>query len=73
MMIDMEVTPRVRYPDPARARFDLDFTSVWQDGLWLAPRPGIKVRELYQADDGYRTPGALRARGQGAGSPAYRR
>ena len=35
-------------------RFDLDFTTVWKDGLWLAPRPGIKVRELYQADDGYR-------------------
>lgn len=48
------VTARVRHLNPVRARFHLDFTTVWKDGLWLAPRPGIKVRELYQADDGYR-------------------
>jgi anti-sigma factor ChrR (cupin superfamily) len=48
------VTARVRHLNPARMRFHLDFTTVWKDGVWLAPRPGIKVRELYQADDGYR-------------------
>lgn len=48
------VTARVRHMNPVRMRFHLDFTMVWKDGLWLAPRPGIKVRELYQADDGYR-------------------
>ncbi len=48
------VTARVRHPYPVRMRFHLDFTTVWKDGVWLAPRPGIKVRELFQADDGYR-------------------
>lgn len=48
------VTARVRHLNPARVRFHLDFTTVWKGGAWLAPRPGIKVRELYQADDGYR-------------------
>lgn len=37
-----------------RIRFHLDMASVWAEEVWLAPRPGIKVRELYQSDDGYR-------------------
>ncbi len=51
---ESRVTSRVRNPFAGRMRFHLDFTGVWSDGEWLAPRPGIKVRELFQADDGYR-------------------
>lgn len=37
-----------------RMRFHLDMASVWAEDVWLAPRPGIRIREMYQSDDGYR-------------------
>jgi anti-sigma factor ChrR (cupin superfamily) len=41
-------------PPGGKARIHLDAAGVWHPEAWLSPRPGIKVRELYGADDGYR-------------------
>lgn len=38
----------------AKSRIHLDAAAIWRTEAWLSPRPGIKVRELYGADDGYR-------------------
>ncbi len=54
--MQMEANPRnrIRNVPAPRMRVHLDFAGIWGQGLWMAPRPGIKVRELYQSDDGYR-------------------
>ncbi|MBW8887029.1 MAG: cupin domain-containing protein [Fibrobacteres bacterium] len=43
-------------PGPVRgkARIHLNAAHIWDPATWMSPRPGIKVRELYGADDGYR-------------------
>jgi anti-sigma factor ChrR (cupin superfamily) len=37
-----------------QARIHLDAAGIWRAEAWLSPRPGVKVRELFGADDGYR-------------------
>ena len=54
LQLETKVSPKLRQAIALRTRYNIDFTGVWTDMAWLSPRPGIKVRELYQADDGYR-------------------
>ncbi|MDB5051377.1 MAG: cupin [Fibrobacteres bacterium] len=54
MQSEAMLTQRVRNVPVSRIRIHLDFAGIWNRGVWLAPRPGIKVRELFQSDDGYR-------------------
>ncbi|MEO6098327.1 MAG: cupin domain-containing protein [Fibrobacteria bacterium] len=54
LQLETKVSPKLRQAIALRERYSIDFTGVWTDQAWLSPRPGIKIRELYQADDGYR-------------------
>lgn len=54
MQMEAKLMTRTRTAPMPRVRAHLDFAGIWNQGVWLTPRPGIKVRELYQADDGYR-------------------
>lgn len=57
--------PRTR----GKARIHLDAASIWNSASWSSPRPGIKVRELYGSDDGYRI--SLVRYAQGARVPLH--
>ncbi|HKP95886.1 MAG TPA: cupin domain-containing protein [Fibrobacteria bacterium] len=54
MQMEARPTQKVRNVPMPRLRIHLDFAGIWNQGVWLTPRPGIKVRELFQSDDGYR-------------------
>jgi anti-sigma factor ChrR (cupin superfamily) len=54
LQLETRVSPKLRQAIALRTRYNIDFTGVWSDLAWSAPRPGIKIRELYRADDGYR-------------------
>jgi anti-sigma factor ChrR (cupin superfamily) len=54
MQTQINMIQRVRNGRSGKVRFHLNFAGIWNEGVWLAPRPGIKVRELFQSDDGYR-------------------
>jgi anti-sigma factor ChrR (cupin superfamily) len=53
----------------AKGRIHLDAASIWRPESWQSPRPGIKVRELFGADDGYRI--SLVRYSQGARVPEH--
>lgn len=54
MQMEATATSKPRPAPDSRARIHLESESIRGQGPWMAPRPGIKVRELYQSGDSYR-------------------
>ena len=54
MRMVTRTAPRPRSFTTSRNRIHLDAPEIWVPDGWFSPRPGIKVRELFSSDDGYR-------------------